>query len=135
MYDTFFLTATLERALKTFAQTLLATVGADAAGVLTATTANAAKVAAGAAILSVLTSFASSASGRSGPSLAGETTEPDTHLVTSIVTAPPKKPTAPKKKPATASTSVVSVAPTPVTPKAKPAPKKTAAATPAKKKP
>jgi len=139
MYDTFFLTATLERAVKTFAQSFLAIVGADTAGVFTASTIDAAKVAGGAALLSILTSLASSASGRSGPSLAGETTEPDTHLVTSVVVAPPKKPTAPKKKPATASTSVVSVSPTPVTPKAKPAPKKApvkkTTATPAKKKP
>jgi hypothetical protein len=120
MYDTFFLTATLERALKTFAQTFLAIVGADTASVLTASTIDAAKVAGGAAILSILTSLASSASGRSGPSLAGETTEPDTHLVTSVVVAPPKKKPA-AKKPVTAT---VSVSPTPVTPKAKPAPKK-----------
>ena len=126
MYDTFFLTATLERAVKTFAQTLLATVGADSAGVLNATTLDAAKVAGGAALLSILTSFASSATGRSGPSLAGETTEADTHLVTSVVVAPPKKKPAVKKT--TASTPVVSVSPTPVTPKAKPAAKKTTTA-------
>ena len=91
MYDTFFLTATFERAVKTFAQTLLATIGADAAGVLTATTVDAAKVAGGAALLSILTSFASSATGRSGPSLAGETTEPNQTIAptqTVVVQAP-----------------------------------------------
>jgi hypothetical protein len=126
MYDTFFLTATLERAVKTFAQTLLATVGADSAGVLTATTADAAKVAAGAAILSILTSFASSATGRSGPSLAGETTEPNqTILPTSVVVTQ-----APKT---TTSGAKVTASIKPVTPVAKPAVKKTASTTPAKK--
>ena len=76
MYDTKFLTAVAERAIKTFAQTLLATVGADSVGVLNATTLDAAKVAAGATLLSVLTSFASSTTGNAGPSLAGETTDP-----------------------------------------------------------
>lgn len=77
MYSTNFLAATAERAVKTFAQTLLATVGANAAGVFTATTMDAATVAAGAALISVLTSFASASTGRTGPSLIGETTAPD----------------------------------------------------------
>lgn len=81
MYDTKFLTAVAERAIKTFAQTLLATIGADSAGVLDATTVDAAKVAAGATLLSILTSFASSATGRSGPSLASETTDPDVEFI------------------------------------------------------
>ena len=59
MYSTNFLVAVAERAIKTFAQTLLATVGADAAGVFTASTLDAVTVAAGAALISVLTSFAS----------------------------------------------------------------------------
>jgi hypothetical protein len=75
MYDTKFLTAVAERAIKTFAQTLLATIGADSAGVLDATTVDAAKVAAGATLLSILTSFASSVTGNPGPSLPGETTD------------------------------------------------------------
>jgi hypothetical protein len=125
MYDSFFLTATFERAVKTFAQTLLATVGADAAGVLTATTVDAAKVAGGAALLSVLTSFASSATGRSGPSLAGETTEPNQTIepVQTVLVQAPKT---------TTSGATVTATIKQVTPVAKPAAKKTAS-TPAKK--
>ena len=80
MYSTNFLVAVAERAIKTFAQTLLATIGADAAGVFTASTLDAATVAAGAALMSVLTSFASASTGRTGPSLAGETTAPDIYI-------------------------------------------------------
>lgn len=80
MYSTNFLVAVAERAIKTFAQTLLATIGADAAGVFTASTLDAVTVAAGAALISVLTSFASSSTGRTGPSLAGETTAPDVYI-------------------------------------------------------
>lgn len=80
MYSTNFLVAVAERAIKTFAQTLLATVGADAAGVFTASTLDAVTVAAGAALISVLTSFASASTGRTGPSLAGETTAPDVYI-------------------------------------------------------
>jgi len=80
MYSTNFLVAVAERAIKTFAQTLLATIGADAAGVFTASTLDAATVAAGAALISVLTSFASASTGRTGPSLAGETTAPDIYI-------------------------------------------------------
>ena len=82
MYSTNFLVAVSERAIKTFAQTLLATIGADAAGVFTASTLDAVTVAAGAALISVLTSFASSSTGRTGPSLAGETTAPDVYIST-----------------------------------------------------
>jgi len=80
MYSTNYLAATAERAVKTFAQTLLATLGADAAGVFTASTLDAATVAAGAAFISVLTSFASASTGRTGPSLIGETTAPDVYI-------------------------------------------------------
>jgi hypothetical protein len=83
MYSTNFLVAVAERAIKTFAQTLLATVGADAAGVFTASTLDAVTVAAGAALISVLTSFASASTGRTGPSLAGETTAPDLYITKS----------------------------------------------------
>lgn len=83
MYSTNFLVAVAERAVKTFAQTLLATIGANAAGVFTASTLDAATVALGAALISVLTSFASASTGRTGPSLAGETTAPDIHITTS----------------------------------------------------
>jgi hypothetical protein len=80
MYSTNYLVAVAERAIKTFAQTLLATIGADAAGVFTASTLDAVTVAAGAALISVLTSFASASTGRTGPSLAGETTAPDVYI-------------------------------------------------------
>ena len=83
MYSTNFLVAAAERAIKTFAQTLLATVGADAAGVFTASTLDAVTVAAGAALISVLTSFASASTGRTGPSLAGETTAPVVYITQS----------------------------------------------------
>jgi hypothetical protein len=83
MYSTNFLVAVAERAIKTFAQTLLATIGADAAGVFTASTLDAVTVAAGAALISVLTSFASASTGRTGPSLAGETTAPDLYITKS----------------------------------------------------
>lgn len=117
MYSTNFLVAVSERAVKTFAQTLLATIGADAAGVFTASTMDAVTVAAGAALISVLTSFASASTGRSGPSLAGETTAPDIYITQSepVKSAPkqvkipaakktpapaPAKKKAPAKKPA-----------------------------------
>ena len=83
MYSTNFLVAVAERAIKTFAQTLLATIGADAAGVFTASTLDAVTVAAGAALISVLTSFASASTGRTGPSLAGETTAPALYITQS----------------------------------------------------
>jgi hypothetical protein len=101
MYSTNFLVAVAERAVKTFAQTLLATIGADAAGVFTASTAEAATVAAGAALISVLTSFASASTGRTGPSLAGETTAPDIYITQSEPVKSAPKPAA-KKTPAPA---------------------------------
>lgn len=63
-----FLLAVAERALKTFAQTLIATMGVDAAGA----NVDSVKVAAYAALLSVLTSIASAKFGPHGPSLATE---------------------------------------------------------------
>ena len=124
MYDTKFLTAVAERAIKTFAQTLLATIGADSAGVLDATTVDAAKVAAGATLLSILTSFASSATGRSGPSLASETTDPDVEFIlpTPVTTSTASKTTTN----ATAAKATVKVTPAKnPTAKKKPAAKKT----------
>jgi len=76
MFETAFLKATAERAVKTFFQTLLALLGTDAAGVLSVDIAAAVQVAGSAALLSVLTSFGSSGVGVEGPSLAGESTEP-----------------------------------------------------------
>jgi hypothetical protein len=120
MYSTNFLVAVSERAIKTFAQTLLATVGADAAGVFTASTLDAVTVAAGAALISVLTSFASSSTGRTGPSLAGETTAPDIYITPSEPVKPaPKQVQVPAaKKPA------AKKAPAKKAPAKKPTPKK-----------
>lgn len=64
-----FLLAVVERAVKTFAQTLIATMGVDAAGA----NLDSVKIAAYAALLSVLTSIASAKFGAHGPSLASET--------------------------------------------------------------
>jgi hypothetical protein len=72
MYNTLFLKATLERAIKTFAQTALAMLGADQANIMTSTNKDVLFVAGSAAIISILTSFASGVGGRPGPSLAGE---------------------------------------------------------------
>ena len=68
-----FLQAIAERAIKTFAQTFVATVGASAMGVFTASSVEALKVAASAAVLSAMTSIASASYGPHGPSLASET--------------------------------------------------------------
>jgi hypothetical protein len=68
-----FISAIAERAIKTFAQTAVATFGADIAGA----NLDAFKIAAYAALLSVLTSLASAQFGSHGPSLAGETVNND----------------------------------------------------------
>lgn len=70
--STSFLKALAERALKTFAQTLAALLGASAIDILTVPWGSMLSVAAGAALLSVLTSIASSGWGSDSPSLAGE---------------------------------------------------------------
>ena len=67
-----FLSAVAERAVKTFAQTFVATVGAGAMGVFDSSSLDALKLAASAAILSVMTSVASASFGPHGPSLASE---------------------------------------------------------------
>jgi hypothetical protein len=67
-----FLWALLERAVKTFCQALLATLGAGAVNILEVPWLSAVSVAAGAALISVLTSVASSGFGGDSPSLAGE---------------------------------------------------------------
>jgi hypothetical protein len=94
MFDKKFLTATFERAIKTFVQTFLALAGTDAAGWITVDQTASIKVAGSAALLSILTSLGSSSFGKTGPSLAGESTE--TELV--IVPAPAKKTAAAAKK-------------------------------------
>lgn len=66
-----FLTATLERAVKTAAQSAVGLLGADGLGVLDIDWTSVASVSALAAVVSVLTSVASSAVGGDGPSLTG----------------------------------------------------------------
>jgi hypothetical protein len=69
MWSKTFWLATLERAIKTFAQVLAALLGAEAVGVLEADWGQSASVAAMATVLSILTSVASSSVGNEGPSL------------------------------------------------------------------
>jgi hypothetical protein len=66
-----FLLAIAERALKTFAQTFVASVGANT--VFAVSGLQALQIAASATVLSVMTSLASARFGDHGPSLAGET--------------------------------------------------------------
>lgn len=70
-----FLAAVAERAVKTFAQTFLAMVGATATNVFTATTLDTIKVSLSAALLSVVSSVASASFGPHGPSLASESVD------------------------------------------------------------
>jgi len=67
-----FLAAIAERAVKTFAQTFLAMVGATATNVFAASTIDTIKVSLSAAVLSVVSSVASASFGPHGPSLASE---------------------------------------------------------------
>ena len=72
MTGTFF-KALAERAIKTFAQTLAAVLGAGAVDILSVGWIQALSVSAGAALISVLTSIGSSQIGEPGtPSLVGE---------------------------------------------------------------
>jgi hypothetical protein len=59
MYNKKFIEDLAERAIKTFAQTFLALVGSDMAGIFTIATVDTLKVSIGAALLSVLSSIAS----------------------------------------------------------------------------
>jgi hypothetical protein len=59
MYNKNFIEDLAERAIKTFAQTFLALVGSDMAGIFTIATVDTLKVSLGAALLSVLSSIAS----------------------------------------------------------------------------
>lgn len=69
--------AASERAVKTVAQTVIATLGAGAIDVVHVDWATVGSVSIGAGILSVLTSIASSGVGSDpGPSIANETTKP-----------------------------------------------------------
>jgi hypothetical protein len=74
MWSSSFWKASAERAIKTFAQTLVALVGTDAADVLTINITDAVQASVVAAVLSVLTSLASSTRGNPGPSLSNEST-------------------------------------------------------------
>jgi len=91
-YDADYWKATGERALKTFFQVLLAVVGTDALGALSADWQQALAVAGMSAGLSVLTSLAGVNFGPTGPSLIGETTKPETVVVEKIVEVPAAKP-------------------------------------------
>lgn len=71
-----FITDAAERAIKTFAQTLLAYFGADALDVLQANWPNALSVALGAVVLSALTSLLSLKLGNSGTASATDAVVP-----------------------------------------------------------
>lgn len=64
--------AAFERAVKTFAQAVVALAGASSVDVFSLSFVNSLKAAAVAAVLSVFTSLASSFVGNAGPSLANE---------------------------------------------------------------
>lgn len=96
-YDKDYFVATAERAFKTFFQVLLAVVGTDALGAITADWNQALAVAGMSALLSVVTSLASANFGSAGPSLVGETTKPETVVVEKIVQVPAASKTAAKK--------------------------------------
>ncbi len=96
MFEKKFLEATLERAVKTFVQTLLALLGTDAAGVLTVDILAAVQVAGASALLSVLTSLGSSKVGDASPSLVGPAAEAVSPVETVAVKAVATKKTAKK---------------------------------------
>jgi hypothetical protein len=70
--------ATLERAVRTAAQTLVAVLGADAVSILTIDWPGALATAGGAALLAVLTAVAASGAGAPGPGVTEQavTTDP-----------------------------------------------------------
>ena len=75
MWDIDFWKAAAERSIKTFAQTLVALAGTNAADVVSVDIADAFLAAAVAAALSIATSVASVAKGNPGPSLTTESTK------------------------------------------------------------
>ena len=82
MFDQRFWIASAERAIKTFAQSLIALIGTDMVGITDLAWGQLLAAAATATLLSVLTSVASANFGKNpGPSLADETIEPDPVLV------------------------------------------------------
>ena len=70
-----YLKAVVERAAKTFCQTLVASIGVGATDMLSVGWKQALSVAGMATLLSVLTSIGSAGFGNDGPSLAGEKLE------------------------------------------------------------
>lgn len=91
--------ATLERAIKTAAQTAVALIGTGAIGILDVDWRQVASVSALAAIVSVLTSLASDRIGNPGPSLVGEGTVPpplpEPHTAVQAETVTPAAPDIP----------------------------------------
>ncbi|NGO70634.1 holin [Streptomyces boncukensis] len=73
--DPTFWTTTAERAVRTFAQTLIATLGLDTTDILNVPWERGLTLAATAAVLSVLTSLATAGTGRRGPGLTETTTK------------------------------------------------------------
>ena len=94
MFDINFLKATVERAIKTFIQVLVAGLGTAQVGVLDLAWEQSLSLAASAAVLSILTSLGSANLGsKAGPSLFGETTKPE---VVTVEVPAAKKPAAKK---------------------------------------
>jgi hypothetical protein len=82
MFDSRFWIAAAERAVKTFAQTLVALIGTGAVGIMDLDWMQMLGVSATATVLSILSSVASANFGANpGPSLADETIEPDPIIV------------------------------------------------------
>lgn len=82
MFDSRFWIAASERAIKTFAQTLVALIGTGAVGVMDIDWLQMLGISATATILSILSSVASANFGANpGPSLADETIEPDPIII------------------------------------------------------
>lgn len=82
MFDSRFWIAAAERAIKTFAQAMIALIGTDMIGITDLAWGQLLAASATATLLSVLTSVASANFGPNpGPSLADETIEPDPILV------------------------------------------------------
>lgn len=97
MFDNKFWVAAAERAIKTFAQTLVALLGTEMVGIHTLDWGMMISTALTATVLSVLTSLASANFGKNpGPSLVDESTHPDTVVVEVEVPAAPKKAAAKK---------------------------------------
>lgn len=82
MFDSRFWKAAAERAVKTFAQTLVALIGTGAVGIMDLDWMQMLSVSATATVLSLLTSVASANFGSNpGPSLVDETIEPGAQIL------------------------------------------------------